>query len=426
MEATRAHCLRSLSKQCPQFGRSTQESRRFLSFLNGHEPAKPLGRPTQSSTPNRPQNNPNNKPSTSSKDTDKHLSSILDHPLFRIVPAKPLPRRDRNDTHAQGASNVRKKLADDPLGLLDELIASGRADHNALHRCLRAHGPPSLPSKPPNAIEPFNVGSRIVAWYSAADLESRILFFGSRPTMGIAMPYMVVDRLQNTVIEWVELMHNGPSSDGLTNSLLPTQRLCLMNILREFVAAEIKYGQGIQSSLRYYIRVCRRLPPGDKFIGWNHDPFRAALRTTGSDLASWISIHNKSPEVQEIPVALFDEFRMLSDHFSNSGYFWGACLPLYHPTNPDVNPALSYMKHGPTSRALSIKPALRKHLLRLSLDATQLCLEQKLYSEASWLLNQAKRFIPGEEEPTSERPLERANPQTTLGSNPLLGGICLE
>ncbi|EEQ83998.1 hypothetical protein RJZ56_003511 [Blastomyces dermatitidis] len=425
MEATRAHCLRSLSKQCPRFGRSTRESRRLSSFLNGHEPAKPIGRSAQSSTPNRLPKNPNG-PSTSSKDTDEHLSSILDHPLFRIVPAKPLPRRDRNDSNAQGAPNVRKKLAEDPLGLLDELIASGRADHNALHCCLRAHGLPSPSSKPPNAIGPSSVGSRIVAWYSATDIESRMLFFGSRPTMGVVMPYMVVDRLQNTVIEWVKMVSNGPSSGGLTNSLLPTQRLCLMNMLREFVTAEIKYGEGIQSSLRYYIRLCRILPPGDKFIGSKHDPFRASLRTTGSELASWISTHCRSPEVQEIPVALFDEFRMLSDQLSSSRYFWGACLPLYHPTNPDVNPALTYMKHRPASRGIRIQPTMRKHLLRLSLDAAQLCLEQKLYSEASWLLSHAKQFIAGEEEPTSEQSSERSNPQTTLGSSPLLGGICLE
>ncbi|OJD25804.1 hypothetical protein ACJ73_02821 [Blastomyces percursus] len=422
---TRAHCLRSLSKQCHQFGRSTRKSHRLLSFLNGQEPAKPLRRSTQSSTSNRPPKNPD-RPSTSSKDTDKHLSSILDHPLFRIIPAKPLPQRDLNDSHAQGAPNVKKKLAEDPLGLLDELIASGRADHNALHRCLLVHGLPSAPSRPPNAIGPSSVGSRIVAWYSAADFESRMLFFGSRSAMSVAMPYMVVDRLQNTVIEWVKMLYNGPSSDGLTNSLLPTQRLCLVNILREFITAEITYGEGIQSSLRYYIRVCRILPPGDKFIGSKHDPFRASLRTTGSELAAWISNHSRSSQVQEIPVALFDEFRMLSDQLSNSRYFWGAYLPLYHPTNPDVNPALCYMKNGPASRSIRIQPTMRKHLLRLSLDAAQLCLEQKLYSEASWLLSHAKQFISGEEEPTSKQPSERSNPQTTLGSSPLLGGICLE
>ncbi|EDN02142.1 predicted protein [Histoplasma mississippiense (nom. inval.)] len=426
MEATRVHCLRSLSKQCPQFGRSTQESRRLLSFLHGHESSKPLARSTQSSTPNRHPNNPDNRLSASSKDTDKHLSSILDHPLFRIVPAKPLPQRDHNGNQAQNVPNAGKKLAKDPLQLLDELIASGRADHNTLYRCLREYGAPSIPSKLPNVIEASSVGSRIVAWYSAADFESRMLFFGSRPTMGIVMPYMVVDRLQNTIIKWVKMVYTAPSSDGLANSLLPTQRLCLINLLREFVTAEIKYGHGIQSALKYYIRVCEILPPGDKFSGSKHDPFRASLRTVGSDLAMWISSHNKTPEVQEVPVALFDEFRMLSDQFSNSKYFWGACLPLYHPTKPDVKPALSYMKYGPASRGTRIHPTMQKHLLRLSLDAAQLCLEQKLYSEASWLLTHAKQFIRGEELISSEQPSERSNQLTTLGYDPLLAGMCVQ
>ncbi|PGH35167.1 hypothetical protein GX50_01979 [[Emmonsia] crescens] len=421
MEATRAHCLRSLSKQCPQFGRSVQESRRLLSFLRSHESNKPLVRT------DRHPNNPSNRPSTSSKETDKHLSSILDHPLFRIVPAKPLPRRDQNDNHAQDAPNVRRKLAEDPLGLLDELIASGRADHNALHRCLRAHGSPSTPSKLPNAIGFSSVGSRIVAWYSAADFESRMLFFGSRPTMAVVMPYMAVDRLQDMIIDWVKMVYTGASSDagqGLANSLLPTQRVCLMNLLHEFVTAEIKYGHGIQSALRYFIRVCEILPPGDKFSDSKHDPFRASLRSTSSILATWISNHSKTTKVQEVPVALFEEFCMLSSQLSNSKY-WGACLPLYHPTSPDVKPALSYMKHGPASRGTRIHPTMRKHLLRLSLDAAQLCLEQKLYSEASWSLTHAKQFIAGEEF-TSEQPSERSNPQTTLGSDQLLGGICLQ
>ncbi|OJD15784.1 hypothetical protein AJ78_04002 [Emergomyces pasteurianus Ep9510] len=385
-----------------------------------------------SSTPNNGHtNDPNNRRSTSSKDTDKHLSSILDHPLFRIVPTKPMPRRDQYDNEAQDTPNVRRRLADDPLGLLDELIASGRADHNALYRCLRAHGLPSAPSahsKPSNAVGFSSVGSRIVAWYSAADFESRMLFFGSRPTMAVVMPYMVVDRLQNTVIDWVKVVYTGRSSDadqGLANSLLPTQRLCLTNLLHEFATAEIKYGRGIRSALRYFIHVCEILPPGDKFVDSKHDPFRASLRSTGSNLATWISCHSRNPEAQQVPVDLFEEFCMLSDQFSNSKYFWGACLQLYHPTNPDVKPALSYMKHRPATRGTRIHPTMRKHLLRLSLDAAQLCLEQKLYSEASWLLAHARQFIEGEEI-TPEQDSEGLNPQTTLGSDPLLSGICLQ
>ncbi|OAX81617.1 hypothetical protein ACJ72_04039 [Emergomyces africanus] len=404
----------------------------FCPGIPPNESNKPLTRSAMGSTLNGHPNNPNNRPSTSSKDTDKHLSSILDHPLFRIVPAKPLPRRDQDDNHAQDAPNVMRRLGEDPLGLLDELIASGRADHNALYRCLKAHEGPSTPSanlKPSNAIGLSSVGSRIVAWYSAADFESRMVLFGSRPTMTVVMPYMVADRLQNTVIDWVKMVYTGTLSDtgqGVANSLLlPTQRVCLTNLLHEFVAAEIKYGHGIQSALRHFIRVCEILPPGDKFVDSKHDPFRASLRSTGSKLATWISSHNRNPDVQQVPVALFEEFCMLSDQLSNSKYFWGACLQLYHPTNPDAKPALSYMKHGPASRGIRIHPTMRKHLLRLSLDAAQLCLEQRLYQEASWLLTHARQFIEGEEI-NSEQRSERPNPQTTLGSDPLLSGICLQ
>ncbi|EEH39814.1 hypothetical protein PAAG_02003 [Paracoccidioides lutzii Pb01] len=428
MEATRAICLRPLSKQRPSFAQFAQESRRLLPFLRGQQPNQPSVRSTEYSTPKCHPDNPSNTHSTLNKDTEKHLSSILDHPLFRIIPDKPLPRKGQQDK-VQDTPNVKRKLSENPLGLLDELIASGRADHNTLLSCLKAHSSlPHFSPKPSNAIESSTVGSRIVAWYSAADLKSRLCFFGSCVTMSMVVPYMVAGRLQYVIMDWVKMLSTPISPDfsrELANTLLPSRRLCLTNLLHEFVTAEIKHGHGIQSALKYFIRTCELLPPGDKFWNGRRNPFCAALRSTGCQLAACISSHSQTPDVQGIPVELFEEFCRLSDHLSKDTFFWGARLPLYHPTNPDAQPALSYLKRMSLQPEVQIRPGRRKHLLRLSLDAAQLFLEQKQYSEASWLLAHAKQFI-GDERFASEQSSERSNPQATLASGLLLNGICLQ
>ncbi|PGH18057.1 hypothetical protein AJ79_00684 [Helicocarpus griseus UAMH5409] len=427
MEATRSHCLRSLSRQCPSsFGRSPQDSRRLLSFLRGHQLDKPSPvQSTDSASRNRHSNaNNNNKPGSSTKDADKHLGSILDHPLFRIVPDKPLPRRDERDG-AKDAVSVKRKLAENPLGLLDELMASGRADHNTLYRCLEAHRSLSASSNSPDAVELSGLGSRIVAWYSAAHYEARMLFFGSRPAMTVVMPYIIADHLQDVVIDWVTTLYKRTSIEpgqGLSSSLLPPQRVCTVNVLRNFFNAEIKYGQGIQSALRYFIRICELLPPGEKFGYSRDDPFRSSLRTIGYHLVAWISTHSQSSEVQGMPVSLYEEFCMLSDEFSKSNGFWGACLRLHHPTSPDVKPVLSYIEGMSETKST---PAKRKHLLRLSFDAAQFCLEHKIYPEASWLLTHARQFIV-DEDFTQKHSSDSSDSHAAIGPESLFGGMCLQ
>jgi hypothetical protein len=102
------------------------------------------------------------------------------------------------------------------------------------------------------------------------------------------------------------------------------------------------------------------------------------------------------PNVKEIPAHLFNQFCGLSDQLSKSEHFWGASLPLYHPSNPTVEPAMHFIKRLSFKDDKSWKASHRRRLLRLCLEAARLCLVQERYRDAIWLLKNAARLLPSE------------------------------
>ncbi|KAK2765307.1 hypothetical protein FQN53_006866 [Emmonsiellopsis sp. PD_33] len=384
MEATKARCLKPLTRLNPSACRTPQESRRLLSLLSSHRPEMS---PALSADPSKSTRHLHDRSNSSSKDTDTHFSSILDHPLFRVVPDKPLPRAGRS-SHAHDSGTIRKKIGSDPLGMLDELMASGRANHQVLYQCLRAHFGFCTSQNSPDAIRQSGVGSKIIAWYNAADVDSRQLFFGSQRCTAIVMPYLAAGGFHETVMGWLESLCSsvpGEPASGVTELLLPTRDSCFFNVLYEFIAAEIKYGHGIQSALKYFVRTSQIIPP-------DSDSAAASLRRTAFFLAKWISLHNQTPEVRGIPVPLFEDF-IASSALSDKTIFWGALLALYHPTNPNAQHALEFMRRQSSNWKLPLKPSRRKHLLQLSLEAAHICLEQKRYLNSSWLMSLAKQLL---------------------------------
>jgi hypothetical protein len=325
-----------------------------------------------------------------------HLRSILDHPLFNVVPSKGLllGNQVNNGVDIRNAKRLLKK----PLVVLDDMMASGRADHRVLRQCLIAHLMQiEVPSDTGTRekLETSGAGSKVVAWFSAADLESRKLFFESRHTMAAVMPYMASEGLQKVVIAWLEMLRKQQTWSGESHSAFPDTPPSLFNVLYELIVAEIKFGRGIGSALEYFIRACRLFSTFDRQIIWNDR--RSPLRRVGFHLAQWISEHGDVPNVREIPAHLFNQFCGLSDQLSKSEHFWGASLPLYHPSNPTVEPPMHFIKRLSFKDDKSWKASHRRRLLRLCLEAARLCLVQERYRDAFWLLTNATRFLPSED-----------------------------
>ncbi|DAA73429.1 TPA_exp: Uncharacterized protein A8136_4739 [Trichophyton benhamiae CBS 112371] len=312
--------------------------------------------------------------------TERHLNSILEHPLFNTVPS------------TLGARDIRngKQIQDDPLGALDDAMASGRADSQLLHDCLKAHRSSLRSMSDEEALKVLKKsggGSRIISWFMAADSESKKRFFGNRHTMALAMPYLAVERRQRTVIDWLQLArayrpaHRQPkhADDG---SFLE------FNIMYEYVAAEVKYGRGgINDALAFFIRAsdaswrCEIVEPG------SHAVPTYPFRPTAYYLAQWISAPEHASAVENIRPELFNAFYSICLLLPNR--LWAAFLPVYHPTEPNVTSSLEYIRNYKRSDRDNIE-----RLLHLSFRLASLCLEQKQYAAASEVISFTKDLLP--------------------------------
>ncbi|KAI5294096.1 hypothetical protein KEM52_004704 [Ascosphaera acerosa] len=173
---------------------------------------------------------------------ERHLNSILSHPLFRLSPSAPspsslsptLPSRSKEKQHRQlrrrtghgrasadhhdygdwlGQDGVvppsgAGRAADavdpggdrHPLATLDGLIAAGRADERALDRCLRQYfrdliaSAPSMSAPPPHLLAASPAAATVQAWYSSATEDARLAALRSRTTVALVMPFLVCAR----------------------------------------------------------------------------------------------------------------------------------------------------------------------------------------------------------------------------------------
>ncbi|EGD90511.1 hypothetical protein H112_01973 [Trichophyton rubrum D6] len=373
----------------PPLPKTSRESQQLLNLLTSsfrrhldsrHPPVSSLD--SSSSPPDEAgkAGGKNSKADARPTATERHLNSILEHPLFNTVPS------------TLGARDIRngKQIQDDPFGALDDAMVSGRADSQLLHDCLKAHRSSLRSMADGEALKVMKKsggGSRIVSWFTAADSESKKRFFGNRHTMALAMPYLAVERRQRTVMDWLQLArayrpaHRQPkhADDG---SFLE------FNIMYEYVAAEVKYGRGgINDALAFFIRAsdaswrCEIVEPG------SHAVPTYPFRPTAYYLAQWISAPEHASAVENIRPELFNAFYSICLLLPNQ--LWAAFLPVYHPTEPNVTSSLGYIRNYKRSDRDNIE-----RLLHLSFRLASLCLEQKQYAAASEVISFTKDLLP--------------------------------
>ena len=342
------------------------------------------------------------------------MKSILEHPLFNLVPSKSLDGNER--------------LAKEPMAVFDDMVASGTADHHTVRQCLKFQlaliGASSAKSMREDMKE-SGAGSRAVAWFWASHSESRKLFFSCRNTIASVMKFVVAENLQRVAFIWLNLFRNldiggNPSQSQISFAEAQT---FLHHVLIELVAAEVSYGRGIESGLEYYTQACKLFSSSDELA--LADDKSPRLRYTGFYLARWIVEHGHSPEVKAIPVNLFDEFSKIAHRWSKQPHFWAASIQLYHPTQPTARPALEYLKQQSLSKPEFWIASRRKGILGLCLEAAQLSLAQERYSDASWLTKYAKKLLSYEEQQTKEQVLPSPTPQSSTSHEDLLNRLDL-
>ncbi|KAI5283361.1 hypothetical protein KEM54_002184 [Ascosphaera aggregata] len=245
--------------------------------------------------------------------------------------------------------------------------------------------------------------------------------------------------------------------------LAPKRSDCVLNVLIELLAAELRYLKDLAAAINHLSRVCvmfasagcssasSTLSSSSSDAGMILNNFKTEdyrtsvpIRTRTSPfrraaiyIATYISDHNRTSQVVNLPSKSYDRFQSTLTLLIGEDHFWSSLIPLYHPQNPTAASALRYGKHR-FERYHSFRPSTtptpspfsngsseprnavgydimknrsrqpvpspspspspptsrqRHYLLRMCLQAAQVCLGQKQHAQAEWFLIHAKVFL---------------------------------
>jgi hypothetical protein len=390
MKKTSILNLKSWPKIHPPLPRTPRESQQLLSALT--------------SSFRRQLDATGNKPVQS---TDRHLKSILDNPLFRVVPSK--------SVYHYGQSSSRRfneMLAENPMGVLDELMASGSLTGKEISQCLRAQLALTVSTgvDTREMMRSSGAGSRLMEWFWASDSKSRKTLFKSRRATKNTLKFMVAEDLQDTIMVLLRML--GKRDIGGLDGQIPEDagRRLFSDFLTDFMAAEIDYGRGITSALGYFIqasKICAFL-----MHGLMDDAQDMRLVAGAALLSKWVIHHYQSKEVDEIPFSLYDEFCDIISALPPLT-FLAASMRLYHPVSPTASHLLEHLSRDMLQSPRNDSDSGGATLVKVCLDAFSLLLDQEKYSDASEFAPYLKQLITDEAStakvPDTSRSSERVN-----------------
>jgi hypothetical protein len=347
--------------------------------------------------------------------TDQHLHAILDNPLFRIVPQK---TKSTPRDHATPATiNEPKQAVQDPMVLFDQAVASGSATPSFITDCLksqlllaRSFGEHGVR----DAMKITRAGSKVVEWFWASDGASRQTLLQTRASTGSLTKFMVAEDLQDTVMEWMKMLVSG--NLGGLNGQMPEDRarMSFNHLLQDLIDAEIRYGAGLGSAIKYYLRACHLHfssveSQGDLKVA------KSMLLASGAQLAR--TLMDQKPSSDQIPVHTFEEFAETISTLSSSRSLLFSSVALCHPTHPDPTPFIHYVDSLSPNKFQKWNQARRDAFLRISCDALRTLIDRKKIRLATSLGHQIQELLPEE---TATASVEASRSRATAEEDHLL------
>ncbi|KAJ5103621.1 hypothetical protein N7532_004150 [Penicillium argentinense] len=317
--------------------------------------------------------------------TDQHLHNILDNPLFRIVPPK--AAGTAHDHHFLQSLDEQRRLAKEPMIVLDELMASGSATAVTIIGCLKAQ---LLLARSTRHMKESRAGSRVQHWYWSSDGASRQMLLQSRASIASLAKFMVAEGLQGTMLEWLRMAmsqdlggYNGRLTDGQSRQIVS-------QLLVGFMDAEIRYGAGLASAMRFYLRVCQ--------MHFSTNPTDGAIRGKPMLLAAGAHLSraamDQKPSIEQVSDYLYDEFSEVISTLSSSRSLLFASVALCHPGQPNPQPYIRFVDTLSPAKFQGWSETRRDAFLRIGCDALRLLIERKKIREASGLAQQIQQVLP--------------------------------
>ncbi|KAJ5773942.1 hypothetical protein N7457_008838 [Penicillium paradoxum] len=328
-------------------------------------------------------------PESSAHATDQHLQNILDNPLFRIMPTRPISQEPTTLQSIEG----QRRLAEEPMAVFDQMAAAGSVTANTINDCLKSQ---LLLSRSPADMKASRAGSRIVDWYWASDGTSRQMLLRLRSVTTSLTKFMVAEGLHNTVIQWLQMLttHDLGSQNGrLTEGLA---RQTFSHLLVDFVDAEACFGNGFSSAMAYYLRVCHMHFQSPS----SHKSRKPMLLAAGAHLSRMAMEYRPSGE--QVSELVYDQFRDTVSVLSPRSLLV-ASVAVCHPTNPDARPFLQFVGNLSPSKFQAWNETRRDAFFEIGSEALRVLVERKRFRDISRLEQQISELLPEPEAPVAEK-----------------------
>jgi hypothetical protein len=377
MKGTSIFQFKSWPKIHQPLPRTPRESQQLLNALTSSFRRQLDGAyPASGNNHGRPLSNPE----SSAHATDQHLQSILDNPLFRIVPTRPIPQAPATLQSVEG----QRRLAEEPMAVFDQMAAAGSVTALTINDCLKSQ---LLLSRSPVDMKTSRVASRIVNWYWASDGTSRQSLLRLRSATTSLTKFMVAEGLHSTVMQWLQMLmsndlgsQNGRMTEGLA-------RQTFNHLLVDFIDAEACFGNGFGSAMAQYLSVCQMhfLSPS------SHKSRKPMLLAAGAHLSRMAMEYKPSGE--QVSTLVYDQFRDTVSVLSPRSLLL-ASVAVCHPTDPDPRPFLQFVANLSPSKFQAWNETRRDAFFEIGSEALRVLVDQKRFRDISRLEQHISELLP--------------------------------
>lgn len=388
MKGTSIFQFKSWPKIHQPLPRTPRESQQLLnaltsSFRRQLDRAYPASDPTTHEGDRQPLNT-----DSSHHATEQHLHNILDNPLFRIVPQKAASPQH----HVGRSIGEQKRMAEEPMQVFDELVASGSVTLTAITNCLKYQQLLIRSTDEGVTIEAMKnsrAASRVVEWFWASDGAARQMLLHSRTTTSSLTKFMVTEDLQGTILQWLKMLIHRDlgGQNGEVTEIVAQQSFS--NILVDFLDAEIRYGNGLTSAFKSYLQICHYYSMAQPTPNL---PRKSMLLAAGAHLSR--AAMDSKPLAELVSAYTYEEYRDVMSTLSSPRSLLFSSVSLCHPERPDAKPFTRFVETLSPAKVHGWNNARRDALLRIACDALHLLIEQQKIREATTLARQVQQLLP--------------------------------
>lgn len=303
--------------------------------------------------------------------TDRHMHSLLTNPLFTL----PKP-----------------KAIVDPMDTFDRAVANGMMTPHYAHTCLKMKKLDLIRSSVlsvRDGMRESGAGLKVLKWLISSGTTKDLAFLKDVQFGRVLFEFMVAEGLQEAIWPWIKkAFQDIPSLALLEPPAYEQARKDIVNPLRYLVSAECSPGESLDAAYNCMSRATGYLK------GLRASTMRTVLGPPGLLLLKESAAdRGDRPPPSEIA---FESFLSLVPVMTGRYIdLHLARLSLLHPTKPDPELALNFLRTLDSSRvAEAPRSRHNAYHVELGLDAAKYLLENGRFTEADWVMKHLSTLYP--------------------------------